>query len=216
MSYTTLLTYDRSHVSPFHSPPFSTLYAARSGDTYFKKPLQPPDLKDALPNQDSQLKYTPPFDPSIRAFSSIAVGAFTDNDVRLFILDLIQELGELFNCRTHTRQSVSHSRKPMRCPNCLELCLGHRSIMTLRLTVHKCRLGGVGHTFNLQWITRRLALWHIHNPVHIEADLLRARRPSFIAEAVYMFTITSCVEGMIAGGDSLLINQVVVRWANNL
>lgn len=77
------------------------MYAPISGDTYFEEPLQPPDLEDALPNQDSQLKYAPPLDPSIRAFSSIAVGAFTDNDVRLLILDLIQKLRELFDCRNH-------------------------------------------------------------------------------------------------------------------
>lgn len=80
-SYTTLLTCDYSRVSICPSPCFQHLVCGRSGDTYFEEPLQPPDLEDALPNQDSQLKYAPPLDPSVRALSSVAVGAFADNDV---------------------------------------------------------------------------------------------------------------------------------------
>ena len=65
-------------------------FSSVSGYAYLKEPLQPPDLENALPNEDSQLKYAPPFDPAICAFSCIAVGPLTDNDVGLFIFDLVQ------------------------------------------------------------------------------------------------------------------------------
>ena len=55
-------------------------------------------------------------------------------------------------------------------------------ISRLRVREHVGEL--VERTLNLQRITWRLALRHIHNPMHVEADLLRARRPSFITEAV--------------------------------
>lgn len=71
-------------------------------------------------------------------------------------------------------------------------------------------------TFRFQRITRRLALRHIHNPMHIEADLLRARGPGFIAEAVYVLAVVSGVEGMVARGDSFLVDQVLVCWTNDL
>lgn len=52
--------------------------------------------------------------------------------------------------------------------------------------------------------------------MHVEADLFRARRPSFIAEAVHVLAVVSSIEGMVARGDSFLVDQVLVRWANDL
>lgn len=87
--YTTRLTYDHSHISPWFYFPSSASPPANLGHTYLKESLQPPDLKYALPNQNSQLKYAPPLDPTICAFGRIAVGAFADDDVGLFIFDLV-------------------------------------------------------------------------------------------------------------------------------
>ena len=99
--YTTLLTYNQSHISLFLTS--RTCPPVEPGYTYLKEPLKPPDLEHALPNQNSQLEYTPPLDPAICAFRCIAVSALADNDVGLFIFDLIQELGELFNYVPHTQ-----------------------------------------------------------------------------------------------------------------
>ena len=102
-SYTTLLTWDHSHVSFIPSSTSNISCLSIPGYAYLKEPLQPPDLKDTLPYQDSQLKYAPPFDPAICALSCIAVGPLTDNDVGLFIFDLIQQLRELFHCKSSTQ-----------------------------------------------------------------------------------------------------------------
>lgn len=52
--------------------------------------------------------------------------------------------------------------------------------------------------------------------MHIEANLFRARRPSFIAEAIYVLAVISSIEGMVTGGYCFLIDNVLVRWANDL
>ena len=52
--------------------------------------------------------------------------------------------------------------------------------------------------------------------MYVEADLLRARRPSFVTEAVEVFAVIPGVEGVIARGYSFLIDDVVVHWANDL
>ena len=94
-----LVSFTSQHLpSPTSNIPFLTI----SRYAYLKESLQPPDLEYAFPNQNSQLKYAPPFDPAVCTFSCIAVGPLTDNDVGLFIFDLIQELRELFHCRSKT------------------------------------------------------------------------------------------------------------------
>lgn len=74
--------------------------------THLEEPLQPPDLEYALPNQDTQLKDTPPLHSSIRALCRIPVRAFSNYDVRLLVFDLRKEVGERFHyvCQ----QSASH------------------------------------------------------------------------------------------------------------
>ena len=52
--------------------------------------------------------------------------------------------------------------------------------------------------------------------MHIEADLLSACRPSFVAKAISMFSVVACVEAMVAGGNSFLVHDVHVRRVNNL
>lgn len=52
--------------------------------------------------------------------------------------------------------------------------------------------------------------------MHIEADLLRTRRPSFITEAVQVLAIMSRIERMVARGNGFLVDQVLVGWADDL
>ena len=60
---------------------------------YLKKPLQPPDLEDALADQHAQLEDGPPFDARVGGFGGVAVGALADDDVGLFVFDLVEEVG---------------------------------------------------------------------------------------------------------------------------
>ena len=88
--HTTLLTCDHLYVSLSSSSTTNTSCLPVLRHAYLKEPLQPPDLEYALPDQDSQLKDAPPFDPAICAFRCITMGPLTDNDVGLFVFDLIQ------------------------------------------------------------------------------------------------------------------------------
>lgn len=116
---------------------------------------------------------------------------------------------------THGSQQ-SQASKPSRSPSYLEPLPPQQNTITSRLAVHERKRRDVGHTFSLQRITRCFALGHIHNPMDIEADLLRARRPSFIAETIQVLAIVARVERMVAGGDGFLVDYVLVRWADDL
>ena len=58
---------------------------------YLEEPLEPPDLKDTLTNQNDELKDAPPLDARVGALSSIPMHSLADNDVALFVLDLSDE-----------------------------------------------------------------------------------------------------------------------------
>ena len=74
----------------------------------------------------------------------------------------------------------------------------------------------VARTFFLERITGRLALRHVDDTVHIEADLLSTCRPSFVAKAICMFAVVACVEAVIARGNGFLVHDVHVRRVNDL
>ena len=59
---------------------------------YLEEPLQPPNLKDPLTNQNAQLEDTPPLDPRIRALRRVSVRPLSDHDIPLFVLDLVEQL----------------------------------------------------------------------------------------------------------------------------
>ena len=67
--------------------------------TYLKEPLQPPNLKDAFPKQHTQLKDTPPLDPPVRALGRISMRPLPNNNVRLLILDLTQQIRKMLYFR---------------------------------------------------------------------------------------------------------------------
>lgn len=51
-----------------------------------------------------------------------------------------------------------------------------------------------------------LGLGHVDYTVHVEADLLRVRRPVFVAEAVFVLAVVSCHERVIARADGALVD----------
>jgi hypothetical protein len=60
--------------------------------------LEPPDLEDALADDDAHLEDAPPLDAGVGALGGVAVGALADDDVALLVLDLGEEFGELLDC----------------------------------------------------------------------------------------------------------------------
>ena len=89
--YTTRLTYKSISLPAQDSIARATVLA------YLEESLQPPDLEDTFTSQYTHLEDTPPLYSGIGALSGISVGSFPDNDIRLLILDLGKELGELAN-----------------------------------------------------------------------------------------------------------------------
>lgn len=64
-----------------------------------KEPSQPPDLKDALANDDTNDKKIPPLDSTVGALSRVTVGALADNNIALLILYHLQHLEQLAHLR---------------------------------------------------------------------------------------------------------------------
>ena len=79
------------------------------------------------------------------------------------------------------------------------------------MTLEKLR-----HTLFLQWIRRRLALWHVDYSMYIERDLLSTRRPVFVAEAVSMLAVILGIEGMVARGHGGVVYDVRIRGVHDL
>ena len=67
-----------------------------------------------------------------------------------------------------------------------------------------CRL--VSLTLLLKRVLRCLALGHVDNSVHVEADLLRVCRPVLVAEAVLVLAVVGCDERVVARADGALIH----------
>lgn len=55
---------------------------------------KPPDLEEGLANDKADDKEIPPLDACVGALGGVAVGALTDDDVLLLVLDLGEEVGE--------------------------------------------------------------------------------------------------------------------------
>jgi hypothetical protein len=72
--------------------------AGSAGILDLKEALEPPNLEYALADHDAHLEDAPPLDAGVGALGGVAVGAFADDDVALFVLDLGEELGEKLNC----------------------------------------------------------------------------------------------------------------------
>jgi hypothetical protein len=72
--------------------------AGSAGILDLEEALEPPDLEDALADDDAHLEDAPPLDAGVGALGGVAVGALADDDVSLFVLDLGEEFGELLDC----------------------------------------------------------------------------------------------------------------------
>ena len=59
-----------------------------------KEASQPPDLEERLANDNTDNKHVPPLDSAVCALGGVSVGALTDDDVLLLILDLGKEFGQ--------------------------------------------------------------------------------------------------------------------------
>jgi D-alanine-D-alanine ligase-like ATP-grasp enzyme len=59
---------------------------------YLEEALQPPDLEDALADQDAHLEYAPPLHTTVGGLGCVAVDALAEDDVGLFVFDLGEEL----------------------------------------------------------------------------------------------------------------------------
>lgn len=64
----------------------------------FEEAADPPDLKEALADEERYLEDAPPLDAGVCGLGCVAVGAFADDDVRLLVLDLGDELGKGADC----------------------------------------------------------------------------------------------------------------------
>jgi hypothetical protein len=76
---------------------------ASEGCTNLEESLDPPNLKNALGDQDHDLEKAPPLDSSISALGGISVCPFSDDDVALLVLDLCDQFRknsnwEFINC----------------------------------------------------------------------------------------------------------------------
>ena len=72
--------------------------AGSAGILDLEEALEPPDLEDALADDDTHLEDAPPLDTGVGALGGVAVGAFADDDVALLVLDLGEEFGEELDC----------------------------------------------------------------------------------------------------------------------
>lgn len=70
--------------------PFSKVYLDNTLD--LEEASQPPNLEERLANHDTNNKEIPPLDAAVCALGGVAVGAFTDDNVLLLVLDLGKEL----------------------------------------------------------------------------------------------------------------------------
>lgn len=70
--------------------------------------------------------------------------------------------------------------------------------------------------FRFQGIVGHLVLRNVHNTMHVEADLFAARRPVFVAEAVFEFAVLMGVEAVVARRNTALVDEVFARGIENL
>jgi len=55
--------------------------------TYLKESPQPPDLEDTFSNDNTNDKQIPPLDSGVGALGRVTVGALTQDNVTLLVLD---------------------------------------------------------------------------------------------------------------------------------
>lgn len=65
------------------------MYVSMSAITNLKEPLQPPNLKTAVGDEYKNLKYAPPFHPTVSALSSVSMSPLSDDDIALLIFHLV-------------------------------------------------------------------------------------------------------------------------------
>ena len=59
---------------------------------HLEEPAQPPDLEDGLADNDAEDEQVPPLDSAVGALGGVSVGALSDDNVGLLVLDLRKEI----------------------------------------------------------------------------------------------------------------------------
>jgi hypothetical protein len=93
---TICLTYTPSNTNT--SAKRALVEAGSAGILDLEEALKPPNLEDALADDDAHLENAPPLDAGVGALGGVAVGAFADDNVALLVLDLGEEFGEELDC----------------------------------------------------------------------------------------------------------------------
>lgn len=85
------LTPTDAKISTEKSFPFRTpLYHA----LHLEEPSEPPDLEDRLANDDANNEQVPPLDSAVGALGRVSVGALSQDNIRLLVLDGVKEIRE--------------------------------------------------------------------------------------------------------------------------
>lgn len=106
-SQTICLTYTPWNINT--SAERALVEAGSAGILDLEEALEPPNLEDALANDDAHLEDAPPFDAGVGALGGVAVGALADDDVALLVLDLGEEFGEEFDCGRERQFGVTRA-----------------------------------------------------------------------------------------------------------
>jgi hypothetical protein len=96
LSQTICLTYTPRNIDT--SAERALVEAGSAGILDLEEALEPPNLEDALGDHDAHLEDAPPLDAGVGALGGVAVGAFADDDIALFVLDLGEKFGEELDC----------------------------------------------------------------------------------------------------------------------
>ena len=64
-------------------------------EIYLKEPFEPPNLEYTLSDKNTNLKDAPPLDSIVCALGCVPMSSFSDDDVRLFVLNLGDQFREL-------------------------------------------------------------------------------------------------------------------------
>ena len=65
------------------------MYVSMSAITNLKEPLQPPNLKPSVGDEYKNLKYAPPFHPTVGTLGSVSMSSLSDDYVALLVFHLV-------------------------------------------------------------------------------------------------------------------------------
>lgn len=99
---------------------------------------------------------------------------------------------------------------------CAKASLSLRTREHQKISLHVYLRRFVALTFEFEGILCHLVFGHVDNSMHIEGDLLGIGGPALITEAVVVFSVRLCGEGVIVRGNGLLEVLAVSQGILNL